>query len=759
MSPHSAVPVASGAYTPADLAKLTVPQLKALCKEQKIPGYSKLGKQALVQKLVDNGLCSGFGGALGPGAPSVTSAATVPPDIATHTPTAAPSCGSIPGATALDASFSSIHLPDTTGSTTDGMDASRPPVVAPSKPKPQKKTRKPKVSQPSALSETRPDSATVSRQSSKVVTSLASATTPHTAQTATPSSSIVTSGQIQPPSPGLPRQASSLARNAPSSRASATANKRARPSLETMPPPPLKKQRVLSFSSTPNIQRSPVPATAAISKPPAPVTTTKRVPAPPVVPVAVTVPPAPAKRFKPLVVHKAKVPVSASSAPMTAAASPSVPVSVLAIAEEALSSIQDFEASVPALRPITLPPSLAQRKRVHRWAVILSGLSNEERAVCALVSRAFRYAVYLSASCILTGQYHGRRLQDDVLRKHSQAMTNMWPYLRARELEVDQRRRAYETSFLARLFQRCGLANPVSRYLWTSPNSSRQLLVAIRFALTRAWFELSVGTSPGGAADPNSWLQGTVVDAQEVVAGEIWLIAVEYAASVAPLRPREAFYVLEATCEVVGRPSAARSGAEDASVSVPVRADWSAYIERRRAAPQGDSTPPLLGHLKWACVEDYDQGVSKLWLKKVAGDGAAGDSKRMVAERYVLACVIGNGISGQWMTANEMAQEFAGLPERVAAPPGRQKSSALNLYLPEHHHVESVHFTAAGGKALHVGLAVVQTPHREYFILRDNGMQVGCEEEGVARVWQEVLGCDAKGVSTPRHGPTIGREE
>lgn len=152
-----------------------------------------------------------------------------------------------------------------------------------------------------------------------------------------------------------------------------------------------------------------------------------------------------------------------------------------------------------------------------------------------------------------------------------------------------------------------------------------------------------MGTSPGGAADPNSWLQGTVVDAQEVVAGEIWLIAVEYAASVAPLRPREAFYVLEATCEVVGRPSAARSGAEDASVSVPVRADWSAYIERRRAAPQGDSTPPLLGHLKWACVEDYDQGVSKLWLKKVAGEGAVGDSKRMVGERYVLACVIGNG--------------------------------------------------------------------------------------------------------------------
>lgn len=36
-----------------DLCKLTVPQLKALCKERRIVGYSKLGKAALIQKLND----------------------------------------------------------------------------------------------------------------------------------------------------------------------------------------------------------------------------------------------------------------------------------------------------------------------------------------------------------------------------------------------------------------------------------------------------------------------------------------------------------------------------------------------------------------------------------------------------------------------------------------------------------------------------------------------------------------------------------
>lgn len=36
---------------PVDLSKMTVPQLKALCKERRIPGYSKLGKTALIQTL------------------------------------------------------------------------------------------------------------------------------------------------------------------------------------------------------------------------------------------------------------------------------------------------------------------------------------------------------------------------------------------------------------------------------------------------------------------------------------------------------------------------------------------------------------------------------------------------------------------------------------------------------------------------------------------------------------------------------------
>lgn len=69
------------------------------------------------------------------------------------------------------------------------------------------------------------------------------------------------------------------------------------------------------------------------------------------------------------------------------------------------------------------------------------------------------------------------------------------------------------------------------------------------------------------------------------------------------------------------------------------------------------------------------------------------------------------------------------------------------LILTSHHHVESVHFVTAAKQPLHPALAIVQTPDREYLVLKDNGMEVGCEETGVAPVWMEVLGCSSTGTA------------
>jgi hypothetical protein len=72
-------------------------------------------------------------------------------------------------------------------------------------------------------------------------------------------------------------------------------------------------------------------------------------------------------------------------------------------------------------------------------------------------------------------------------------------------------------------------------------------------------------------------------------------------------------------------------------------------------------------------------------------------------------------------------------------------SSSDILTSGRHHQVESVHFTTSSKRLLHPAVAVIQTPSREYFILKENGMQIGCEEEGVAEVWMEILGCTATG--------------
>lgn len=70
-----------------------------------------------------------------------------------------------------------------------------------------------------------------------------------------------------------------------------------------------------------------------------------------------------------------------------------------------------------------------------------------------------------------------------------------------------------------------------------------------------------------------------------------------------------------------------------------------------------------------------------------------------------------------------------------------------------HHHVESVHFQTPDKKAFHPAVATVQTPAREYYILKENGMLIGTEEDGVNRLWQALLECDEKGLPCDRSAP------
>ncbi|KAG2155813.1 uncharacterized protein EDB93DRAFT_1080161 [Suillus bovinus] len=399
---------------------------------------------------------------------------------------------------------------------------------------------------------------------------------------------------------------------------------------------------------------------------------------------------------------------------------------------------------IPSLTNITFPPKLSDRKRVQRWAVILSALTDRDRQTCTLVSRTFRYAgriqsgVYLSAMHILTQKYHGRRL-NQIMKYHPQNTTNMWPYLRQRQNEVTFWRHAFQNSWVGRYNSSLGI-DPLSARLWASADDEKQVVVALRFRfiVTRLWFTLSVGTT--SERDPTAWLKRTVEDAQEVVKGEIWAITIRDENSLSE------FYVLESTCEVIGR---ALNAPQSEVYSSGLRADWSRYISSRTGISAGPRNS-ISENLRWANYEEYDRGISRHWLRRISGEDDVGLSKKVVAERYVLACVVANSISGQWMSSNQMAQEFAGLPSQVTLATIRSEKPKINLYLPAHHHVESVHLTSPKGVPLHSALAVIQTPAREYIVLKDNGMQVGCEEDGVANVWMHVLGCDKNGMTIVR---------
>ncbi|KZT27383.1 hypothetical protein NEOLEDRAFT_1110792 [Neolentinus lepideus HHB14362 ss-1] len=442
----------------------------------------------------------------------------------------------------------------------------------------------------------------------------------------------------------------------------------------------------------------------------------------------------PGRKFKPLVSCKATLPCSAVSTPQPSLEPPESSTSIDSVhvncAQDLLLASRSHP--IPECPRITMPPSLSQRKRVQWWAVILSGVSDAERRQCAQVSRMIRYAIYLSAAVVLHREFPGKRL-DAVLQKYpnSLAMTNFWPYLRQRRRERVFWDNVYRRTFLASFLED---GQSISELMWTSPDDEKQVTVALRFVMTRLWFAISLGKLQ------SNWVRGVVTSAQ-VVVGDIWVVKVRYGAN------EVAFYVLEPTCEVIGRLHPNIDG-PDAS-AIPIRADWSAYIDRLRATGQSTSAS-ILSQLRWANYEEYERGISRLWLKRIESEGEVGRAKRIVAERYVLACVVANSVSGQWMSTTQMAQEFAGLSAGTVVSAPRNAQTPVNLYLPAqvHHHVESVHFTTSGPfkHPLHCAVAVIQTPAREYYILRDNGMQIGCEEEGMSEVWMELLGCGPSGV-------------
>ncbi|KAI0042156.1 hypothetical protein FA95DRAFT_1564602 [Auriscalpium vulgare] len=673
-----------------DLSKLTVPQLKALCKERGVSGYSKLGKAALLSKLQPSSDSAGTTENA-----SLCAATLINSVSPLHTSELA-TTGDCPAGTpftplAQQRDALGVAVASRQDSETPGLDTHGPiPIAAPTMIVPAR------GGQPRALSlSCQVDSDVGSGISTKRALQVSKQTLPPTKKT-----------KLAAPVVSISSVASALS--------ASTALKTAiLPSASV----PAINSNTVSTNPALNCIRVDLPSSVAAYTQPRP-------------------PSGSAKRFKPLKVTK---PISSTVLPPpTLPSKESLPVATV----PCYLDFPEKPASLP-LVPITYPPPLSQRRLVPRWAIILSGLSEVDRRQCILVSKMFRYAVYASAYEILSRKYAGRRFNTMQQQNAGRMqMLNLWPLLRQWEDEVCARRAAIDATFLGTVYRG---DYPVSKRLWASPDHYRQLTIAMRFLATRVWFALSIG---GTVKDRFAYLRDVVIDVQEVVKEEIWAITTLPGSSSSnlPLPGSHTVYVLDVTCEPIGYslPDCTVDQASIPASNIPLRADWANYVSPQVDFPSKQRT--MLDRMKWADHAEYLHGVSRHWLTRMSNKGEAGAVLVGIAKRYVMASVVGNSLSGRWMSTTEMAQDFAGLAQHTPRG-GKDPGPQMGMYLPAHHHVESAHLTASGGQPLHPALAVIQTQTREYFILRDNGMQVGCEEEGVGEVWQRFLGCNGRGIA------------
>lgn len=135
------------------------------------------------------------------------------------------------------------------------------------------------------------------------------------------------------------------------------------------------------------------------------------------------------------------------------------------------------------------------------------------------------------------------------------------------------------------------------------------------------------------------------------------------------------------------------------TVSVPIRLDWSMLITPHE--PKQEGGKDILDKLVWTNHEEYYKGISKLWLSKILREGSDGQTKFLVAKRYVLASIAGNRLdsmlyrcynvilsliypkstTGQWMSPTELNGIFSGKTITAWERP-LHKREKVGLYLP-----------------------------------------------------------------------------
>lgn len=341
----SSVTLASESYP-----KLTVPQLRAICKEKKIVGYSKIGKAALLEKLQAFGLFD-----------------NVPPPTST-----------------LDINQASLVHPVNESSTEPDLRPTRAredvllcetratlrtPSSVPS-------LEITTVTQISANAEEIPTSGPAAPASKTINTHVNTPTNDVKAR--------VSSGVVAiPKRAGEGRSDSKLVRVNKKQRTGLSTNKENCTQIDNKTGD---KSRLLGKSISVSTKKIDIEQKAIVPTEPraqAPLESSV---------LANTLQTKSAARFKPLSIKmKDKYEQQAKNNPLQTSSHCQEKPTGRSV-YFSLNYLEFGSTPLISLEPISLPPSLSQRKRVQAMSIIMSGLDPPERRQCLKVSRMFRYA-------------------------------------------------------------------------------------------------------------------------------------------------------------------------------------------------------------------------------------------------------------------------------------------------------------------------------------------------------------------------------
>lgn len=385
--------------TPTDLSKLTVPQLKALCKDRGIAGYSKLNKLGLLQKLADH-----VSGTVHATSPVTTNIIADPEGLLSRT-----AIGSVIND---DTTPLAAKEPGTAKKTVDSISPNTisASIVAPLQNASLSVNTLP-VHSKCAL----PPFEIVALDSTRHVVSITGVKRhSEQLQVDTPPAFKKQKSRQEIPDTTLPSMAPpsiSEFRRVPSIIQAVVKDI----SISMPPPPPTteitpkvfpalsKSSSQFSRATLSTVQKlatflhSPIIPPVPRNPFPSLKTTTERAVQQEVLPKA--------RRFKPLVPKAVHTPPLGTLSSKTSAIASNSVIAPTAASTNLLTHFRYLDypqlfSESPVLVPITLPPKLAHRKYVHKWSVILSGISDKERRSCVLVSRMFRYAGALYYICL-----------------------------------------------------------------------------------------------------------------------------------------------------------------------------------------------------------------------------------------------------------------------------------------------------------------------------------------------------------------------